>query len=909
MVDDEKRPPEAPPETEGAAPASANAIGTAAIQNTVSASDDTTDSRQNWREVRLVSNVVGEGTEDPRSCRDGFVDQLMDGMAVHVASEGEGGEHDCVIMPAPDVAWPRIVSALMDFCVHGQAYPADRREFRNLFDLVANRKSYARGVRRIDRNGEPHPTSVVVSEGYVPRYNREHAEKGVGLNRAPADAEAYAMAVYDAARYEAAGLRQVVVKGSDDIAEYQPDCNETDAAPYRVLTNRQLERQFRRHGRHLGKRQFERYLGHYRNLLPEVDFTEALSPMECPIANGMLRRDFSGGEVALHVRPYTPEDYRLGKYSGIRFRVGADGVVVPPDEPRIARSGRPDWTPGEWFRDAMPDGTGRRALLAVLILLMFPAVNIEKAIVFYGLGRNGKGTFLAMMRAMVGAREFQQRYLASVGIEKLANEYYLARLVGKLANLVDETDAAYLKHMASAKAAIGGDVVTGRDPYGKAKEFVAKMLFVYCLNTELTTAEQTEAIFNRFAFITFPSSFFDRPGGIDRRIKEDFMQRPEVCSWFAYLALTQVPYFETSAIIDDNAYVVASNAENLAEANPTIRAWRLLREEVETSGEDGPAKWAGVCAMPVCVAHALMSAAKERYEGDAGKLPRQNGRTFRGNLERAAKADGFRIVRNDDGTAKQLPMREWWDEGAMAPLVDALGDEALKRWLKDHADARPRAWLVRDYAGADSSPAARAADEAEADGANFALEFTDYSFSDRALATGNERHDANLRREYGELVGETVAASLAPGGYEVWAAPWRAQPHRLRPASASGFRSPEIVRFSGLAVHDDRGVTPPRDWLRGSPWRVPVVERRVAEGATPLEATRVLLDAVDIMCNHAARVCVSVPHGVVALPGFGAFRALVKAMKACDAGQNADIDTWMVRPVTRRALPPVGGTS
>lgn len=809
-----------------------------------------------------------------------------------------------VFLDAPDAAYPRIAEAVVDLV--GDPTKVTRREVVRLFEFAVH--GYASGWKfRQDKDEDGNWTYWwgvdTVALGYVGEVDKTEFVVQAKLQRAPASAYAYLYALFDVAYYDAVGMPQVA--SSVGIAEYQTDCNETDAAPYALLTNKQLERQFRRWGKHLGGKRFKEYLACLEELLPEVDFTEELSPVECPIANGMLSRE----DGVLTVRPYTPDDHRLGKYSGIRFRVGDDGLVVPPDEPRIARSGRPDWTPGEWFRDAMPDEDGRRALLAVLILLMFPAVNIEKAIVFYGLGRNGKGTFLAMMRAMVGAREFQQRYLASVGIEKLANEYYLARLVGKLANLVDETDAAYLKHMASAKAAIGGDVVTGRDPYGKAKEFVAKMLFVYCLNTELTTAEQTEAIFNRFAFITFPSSFFDRPGGIDRRIKEDFMQRPEVCSWFAYQALTQVPYFETSSIIDDNAYVVASNAENLAEANPTIRAWRLLREEVETSGEDGPDKWAGVRAMPVCVAHALMSAAKERYEGDAGKLPRQNGRTFRGNLERAAKADGFRIVRNDDGTAKQLPMREWWDEGAMAPLVDAFGDEALKRWLKDHADARPRAWLVRDYAGADSSPAARAADEAEAAGANFALEFIDYSFSDRALATGNERHDANLRREYGELVGETVAASLAPGGYEVWAAPWRAQPHRSRPASASGFRSPEIVRFSGLAVHDDRGVTPPRDWLRGSPWRVPVVERRVAEGATPLEATRVLLDAVDIMCNHAARVCVSVPHGVVALPGFGAFRALVKAMKACDAGQNADIDTWMVRPVTRRALPPAGGTS
>lgn len=874
MTDDEKRSPEVSPETEGAAPASASALGTATTQNKALSSNYST----SWRRLdqkQLLERLLAPVrlTSMPLAIAAPSKEDLAHAHAVGLCEDPVFTAQ--VFLDAPDAAYPRIAEAVVDLV--GDPTKVKRREVVRLFEFAVH--GYASGWKfrqdkNEDGNWEYWWDVGDVALGYVGEVDKTEFVVQAKLCRAPASAYAYLYALFDAAYYAAVGMPQV--SSSVGIAEYQPDCNETDAAPYALLTNKQLERQFRRWGKHLGGKRFKEYLACLEELLPEVDFTEELSPMECPIANGMLSRE----DGVLTVRPYTPEDYRLGKYSGIRFRVGADGVVVPPDEPRIARSGRPDWTPGEWFRDAMPDEDGRKALLAVLILLMFPAVNIEKAIVFYGLGRNGKGTFLAMMRAMVGAREFQQRYLASVGIEKLASEYYLARLVGKLANLVDETDAAYLKHMASAKAAIGGDVVTGRDPYGKAKEFVAKMLFVYCLNTELTTAEQTEAIFNRFAFITFPSSFFDRPGGIDRRIKEDFMQRPEVCSWFAYLALTQVPYFETSAIIDDNAYVVASNAENLAEANPTIRAWRLLREEVETSGEDGPAKWAGVCAMPVCVAHALMSAAKERYEGDAGKLPRQNGRTFRGNLERAAKADGFRIVRNDDGTAKQLPMREWWDEGAMAPLVDALGDEGLKGWLKDHADARPRAWLVRDYDGPDSSPAARAADEAEADGVESGIARGVHAHASAPHEPEGTLHDAKLRREYGEFKGKTVAASLAPNGYEVWLAPGRIQISPVRPDNswAWSFCMGGKMTYSRPA---------------------PTLKRSIPEGATSPEATRVLLAALDVALHHHARVCVAVPRGVVVRPEFGAWLKLSKVLH----------ESWEVRPVTRRALQPAGGTS
>lgn len=880
MKDDEKRLPGVLPEMEGAAPAPASAPGTATAQNTLFTSNITTDSSADWRRVSLVSNIEGEYTDNPRSRRDGYIDEFMRRLVAFTGVSTGSFEHGCLMLDAPDAAWPLIVGGLMDFCVRGQEDPATRAEFMDLFDLFANRVCVVRDIIKLTKDNKKVPCSVTVAEGYVPLYNREHATEGTGLSRAPADAVAYAMAVYDAEFYEAKGFRQVVVKGSDDIAEYSPTCNDDDTAPYAVKTHRELERQFHHWGRHLGQRQLKRYLEHLRDLLPEVDFTEELDAMECPIGNGMLRRDFSGGEVTLRVRPYTVDDYRLAKYAGLRFDTDANGEVIPPEEPVYHRDGFPDWRPGEWLRDVMADEDGRRVLRAVLVLFLFPAVNIEKAIVFYSPGRSGKGTYLAMMRAMVGPKQFQQRYLASVGLEKMGQEYYLARLVGKVANLVDETEVTYLKKMADAKKVLGGDVVTGRDPYGKAREFIAKMLHVICINSDLSIAEQTDAIFGRFLFVVFRECFLDRPGGIDRRIKEDFMQRPQTLRWFAYDAIANTPYFETSAYLDENSYVISSNEENWAESNPTMRAWRLLREEVETSGEDGPAKWAGVRAMPVCVAHALMSAAKERYEGEAGKLPRQNGRTFRSTLERAAKADGFRIVRNDDGTAKQLPMREWWDEGAMAPLVDALGDEDLKRWLKDHADARPRAWLVRNYDGPDSSPTARAADEAEADGVESGIARGVHAHASAPYEPEGTLHDAKLRREYGEFKGKTVAASLAPNGYEVWLAPGRIQISPVRPDNswAWSFCMGGKMTYSRPA---------------------PTLKRNIPEGATSPEATRVLLAALDVALHHHARVCVAVPRGVVVRPEFGAWLKLSKVLH----------ESWEVRPVTRRALPSAGDTS
>ena len=155
MTDDEKRPPEGvPPKKEGAAPASANAIGTATAQNKVPTSNNVT-SLTNWRGVNqdLILSRALDG------CWLGSFGAMqpmredLDAVRLGRCSNGDplpkpsNRWQDVAAVPqdiwlAPDQAWSAIadnVVAMVDVT------RVERREVAALFDFACH--GFATGPR------------------------------------------------------------------------------------------------------------------------------------------------------------------------------------------------------------------------------------------------------------------------------------------------------------------------------------------------------------------------------------------------------------------------------------------------------------------------------------------------------------------------------------------------------------------------------------------------------------------------------------------------------------------------------------------------------------------------------------------------------------------------------------------
>jgi P4 family phage/plasmid primase-like protien len=137
---------------------------------------------------------------------------------------------------------------------------------------------------------------------------------------------------------------------------------------------------------------------------------------------------------------------------------------------------------------------------------MYSGNPFHKAVMLIGKGRNGKGTFLRVLQALLGRFN-----IANVSLHDLVNtRFSTASLVGKLANIAGDIDASYLENTALFKAITGGDSISaehkGRDRF----DFTPWAVPVFSANKVPASADTTAGYLSRWLVIPFPYSFEGR---------------------------------------------------------------------------------------------------------------------------------------------------------------------------------------------------------------------------------------------------------------------------------------------------------------------------------------------------------------------------------------------------------------
>lgn len=123
------------------------------------------------------------------------------------------------------------------------------------------------------------------------------------------------------------------------------------------------------------------------------------------------------------------------------------------------------WEPGatcatveSWLAQVLPtdllepteDGPG--FIWELIGYLCFSGNPLHKAVLLLGSGRNGKGTLLRLLTALLGVEN-----VASVDLHSLAtNRFRAAELLGKIANIAGDLDGTWLESTANLKAITGG---------------------------------------------------------------------------------------------------------------------------------------------------------------------------------------------------------------------------------------------------------------------------------------------------------------------------------------------------------------------------------------------------------------------------------------------------------------------
>lgn len=185
---------------------------------------------------------------------------------------------------------------------------------------------------------------------------------------------------------------------------------------------------------------------------------------------------------------------------------------------------------------AAEDAADRQRLLRefVGICLAGRAAKYAKAPVLYGTGRNGKGTFLEVIRALFPANAVSSYKPSDFSEKSAGGEANRARagLAGKLINLVGELDPADFLDATAWKGIVAGDHVTGRKAYGR-DDIDHAPIAGHCvaLDRKITTQDASFGLWNRLFIVHFNRRFEERQREIGLADKIKAAELPGVATW------------------------------------------------------------------------------------------------------------------------------------------------------------------------------------------------------------------------------------------------------------------------------------------------------------------------------------------------------------------------------------------
>lgn len=154
-----------------------------------------------------------------------------------------------------------------------------------------------------------------------------------------------------------------------------------------------------------------------------------------------------------------------------------------------------------FLNTVLPDVEQQMVLLEYLgYLFVKPNVlNLEKSLILYGTGANGKSVLFNIVNALLGGRENVSNY----SLQNLTNEsgYYRAMIGNKLVNYSSEIngrlEAAVFKQLVSCEP------VDARLPYGEPFTLTNYAKLIFNCNTLPNVVENSHSFFRRFLILTF----------------------------------------------------------------------------------------------------------------------------------------------------------------------------------------------------------------------------------------------------------------------------------------------------------------------------------------------------------------------------------------------------------------------
>lgn len=182
----------------------------------------------------------------------------------------------------------------------------------------------------------------------------------------------------------------------------------------------------------------------------------------------------------------------------------------------------------EYLNRVQPD-IDRQNILAEYLAYLFikpSTLKLEKTLLLYGTGANGKSVFFEIVNAMLGAEN-----VSSYSLQSLTNEngYYRAMLANKLVNYASEINGKL--ETSIFKQLVSGEPVEARLPYGEPMTIKNYAKLIFNCNELPREVEQTNAYFRRFLIVPFDETIPEQQQ--DKELSKKIIQSelPGVLNW------------------------------------------------------------------------------------------------------------------------------------------------------------------------------------------------------------------------------------------------------------------------------------------------------------------------------------------------------------------------------------------
>lgn len=187
-----------------------------------------------------------------------------------------------------------------------------------------------------------------------------------------------------------------------------------------------------------------------------------------------------------------------------------------------------DWNPKatcptiDGFLDSVADPQTVKLLWEVAGIALYPRLGFHKAVLLDGDGRNGKGTYLRLIEAVV-----PKSARSSLELQRIeADRFACAQLYGKVLNICGDIPDTSLSDTSKFKMITGEDEISAEYKHRDIFTFTSQATLIFSANELPETSDGTKGFFSRLLLIPFDKMSLE-DDAIDRTLEPRMHQELE----------------------------------------------------------------------------------------------------------------------------------------------------------------------------------------------------------------------------------------------------------------------------------------------------------------------------------------------------------------------------------------------